>query len=149
MGLLMASAASWSQTVFLALALRGCNTWPSILPLQRFHDVLSGGCTSVSPQFPRLWGATFITAFVLRAFVFALKSWDFDSMNLIIRNNTAEANACVLFILEDTKDYFWKMKSTFHQHFIRIQFCCSPLRWPAKCFCVITHWPYTFPSLCV
>lgn len=38
----------------------------------------------------------------------------------------AEANAHVLFILKDTKDYFWKMKNAFRQQFMWIQLCCSP-----------------------
>lgn len=51
----------------------------------------------------------------------------------------AEANARVLFILKDTKDYFWKMKNAFHQHFIRIQFCCRPRKAGLQSVSVLEH----------
>lgn len=51
----------------------------------------------------------------------------------------AEANAHVLFILKDTKDYFWKMKNAFRQQFMWIQLCCSPHKAGLQSVSVLEH----------
>lgn len=61
----------------------------------------------------------------------------------------AEANARVLFILKDTKDYFRKMKNTFISILYGYSFVAALPKMTSRVFQCYNTQLYTSPHLCV